>query len=89
MPLTRYKKTQLIHGSAYIQESYVEEAQNPSIPYRPMQLCDVVIGRDGDIVKSRYLIDEMVETYLIVNSSPTLRRLVALYNKMFNVISKG
>jgi len=87
--ICRYKKTQLIHGSAYILEPFFEDARKTSMPHRSFQLCDVVISRDGNIVKSRYHIDDVFENYLIVNSSPMLRQLVAIYNKVFNVISKG
>lgn len=87
--IRRYKKTQILQGTAYIQEQFFEEVQKTSKTYRLFQLSDVVVGKSNDLVKGRYQIDEMIETYFIVNSSPILRRLVALYNKIFNVISIG
>lgn len=82
----RYKKTQVLAGTAYTQQEY---SNLPRYEYEFIHTSEIVIGKQNDIVKCRNDVQSIVETYLIVNSSPVLRHLVALYNKVFNIISKG
>jgi len=85
--IRRYKKTQVLAGTAYTQE----QCFSPQLRYdfQSVRMADVVIGHQNELYKNRYNLDRMVETYLIVNSSPVLRHLVAIYNSLFNVISRG
>lgn len=85
--IRRYKKTQVTAGTAYTQEQYF--SPQLTYDYQFVRIADIVIGHQNELSKNRHNLDRVVETYLIVNSSPVLRHLVAIYNLLFNVISRG
>lgn len=80
---------QIKEGTAYIRKEFVADAQANLNSLRPLHLADFVIDPNGNIIKSRYSIDELIQTFLTVNSSPFLQALTRFYAKNTNLINKA